>query len=108
MTTKAAEKEQRPFVTDIQELRRRAREHMELGAVTSGYKADRKTVLRILNDVLTTELVCVLRYKRHYYMAAGIHATIGGPGILRARERGAGPCRSGRGSVCPIRRRSDL
>ena len=74
MTTKAAEKEQRPFVTDIQELRRRAREYMERGAVTSGYKADRETVLRILNEVLETELVCVLRYKRHYHMAAGIHA----------------------------------
>src|SRR5206468_11601893 len=61
-------------LTDIQELRRRAREHMEMGAVTSGYKADRETVIRILNEVLATELVCVLRYKRHYYMARGIHA----------------------------------
>ncbi|MDQ2949343.1 MAG: bacterioferritin [Acidobacteriota bacterium] len=74
MKTKSAREEQRPFVTDIQELRRRAREHMERGAVTSGYKADRETVLRVLNEVLATELVCVLRYKRHYYMAAGIHA----------------------------------
>ena len=64
----------RPFVTDIQELRRRAREHMEMGAVTSGYNADRETVIRILNEVLATEIVCVLRYKRHYYMATGIHA----------------------------------
>jgi bacterioferritin len=47
---------------------------MELGAVTSGYKADRETVIKILNDVVATEIVCVLRYKRHYYMAAGIHA----------------------------------
>jgi bacterioferritin len=47
---------------------------MEQGAVTSGYKADRETVVRVLNEVLATELVCVLRYKRHYYMAAGIHA----------------------------------
>ncbi|MEO8594478.1 MAG: ferritin-like domain-containing protein [Candidatus Solibacter sp.] len=64
----------RPFLTDIEELRRRARQHMDMGAVTSGYKADRETVLRILNEVLATELVCVLRYKRHYYMASGIHA----------------------------------
>ena len=71
---KPAKEEQRPFVTDIQELRRRAREHMEQGAVTSGYKADRETVIRVLNEVLATELVCVLRYKRHYYMASGIHA----------------------------------
>jgi bacterioferritin len=47
---------------------------MELGAVTNGYKADRETVIKILNDVVATEIVCVLRYKRHYYMAAGIHA----------------------------------
>jgi bacterioferritin len=47
---------------------------MELGAVTGGYKADRETVIKILNDVVATEIVCVLRYKRHYYMAAGIHA----------------------------------
>jgi bacterioferritin len=74
-TTPAKAKEtHQPFVTDIQELRRRAREHMEQGAVTSAYKADRETVIRILNEVLATEIVCVLRYKRHYYMATGIHA----------------------------------
>jgi bacterioferritin len=67
-------KEKRPFVSDIKELRRRAREHMEQGAVTSSYRADRETVVRILNEVLATEIVCVLRYKRHYYMASGIHA----------------------------------
>jgi len=64
----------RPSLTDIEELRRRARRHMEEGAVTEGYRADRETVLRLLNEALATELVCVLRYKRHYYMAAGIHA----------------------------------
>ena len=67
-------KAKRPFVTDIQELRRRAREHMEQGAVTRSYTADRETVIRILNEVLATEIVCVMRYKRHYYMATGIHA----------------------------------
>jgi len=70
----AAKDERRPFLTDIQELRRRAREHMEQGAITHGYKADRDTVIQILNDVVATEIVCVLRYKRHYYMANGIHA----------------------------------
>src|SRR5204863_3159989 len=50
------------------------REHMEQGAVTNSYRADRENVIRILNEVLATELVCVLRYKRHYYMASGIHA----------------------------------
>ena len=62
------------FLSDVKELRRRAREHMEAGAVTAGYKADRDTVLRLLNTALATELVCVLRYKRHYYTASGIHA----------------------------------
>src|SRR5579864_2140194 len=62
------------FVTDIQELRRRARQHIEDGAVTSSYKADPKVVVRILNEALATEIVCVLRYKRHYFMATGIHA----------------------------------
>jgi bacterioferritin len=63
------------FVTDVQELRRRARAHMEQGAVTESYRADVETVLRVLNEALATEIVCVLRYKRHHYMAAGIHAT---------------------------------
>ena len=62
------------FLTDIKELRQRARKHIEQGAVTEGYQADRKTVLKLLNEALATELVCVLRYKRHYYMAQGIHA----------------------------------
>jgi len=67
-------KEERPFISDVKDLRRRARQHMEQGAVTSAYTADVKTVIRILNEVLATEIVCVLRYKRHYYMATGIHA----------------------------------
>ena len=65
-------KEKRPFVTDIQELRKRAREHMERGAVTNSYKADRETVIRILNEVLATEIVCVLRYTMHAVAATGI------------------------------------
>lgn len=62
------------FVLDIQNIRERARRHMEKGAVTEGYKGDRETVIKILNEALATELVCVLRYKRHYFMATGIHA----------------------------------
>ena len=62
------------FVTDIKKIRDRARQHMEQGAVTQNYGADRPAVLKVLNEVLATELVCVLRYKRHYYMATGIHA----------------------------------
>jgi bacterioferritin len=62
------------FLTDIEELRRRARKHIMEGAVTDDYKGDRKTVLRLLNEALATEIVCVLRYKRHHYMAKGIHS----------------------------------
>ena len=60
--------------TDVQALRRRARQHLEEGAVTPGYSADRKTVLRQLNHALATEIVCVLRYRRHHFMAKGIHS----------------------------------
>lgn len=70
----AAAKDKGSFLTDIQELRRRARQHIMEGAVTADYKGDRKTVLRVLNEALATELVCVLRYKRHHYMAKGIHS----------------------------------
>ena len=63
-----------PFLTDIEEIRRRARMHIENGAVTGSYKGDLQTVLRVLNEALATELVCVLRYKRHHYMAKGIHS----------------------------------
>ena len=64
----------KPFLTDITTLRERARKHIEQGAVTEGYTADRETVIKILNEALATEIVCVLRYKRHYFMAKGIHA----------------------------------
>jgi bacterioferritin len=62
------------FLSDIQTLRRRAREHIAQGAVTPGYHADRDVVLRLLNEALATEIICTLRYKRHYFMAKGIHA----------------------------------
>ena len=62
------------FLTDIKTLRERARKHIENGAVTEGYRGDRETVIRLLNEALATEIVCVLRYKRHYFMAQGIHA----------------------------------
>ena len=64
----------KPFLTDIKTLRERARQHIENGAVTEGYRADRETAVKILNEALATEIVCVLRYKRHYFMASGIHA----------------------------------
>jgi len=61
-------------LTDVQTLRTRARAHIDEGAVTAGYSADRTRVLKLLNDSLATELVCVLRYRRHYFMARGIHS----------------------------------
>ena len=62
------------FLSDIQTLRKRAREHIAQGAVTPGYHADRDVVLRLLNEALATEIICTLRYKRRYFMAKGIHA----------------------------------
>ena len=64
----------RPFLTDVKTLRARARKHIEQGAVTESYRADRKTVIKLLNEALATEIVCVLRYRRHHFMAAGINA----------------------------------
>ena len=66
--------ENKPFLTDIKTLRERARQHIEQGAITAGYSADRDTVVKLLNEALATEIVCVLRYKRHFYMASGINA----------------------------------
>ncbi|HYX30079.1 MAG TPA: ferritin-like domain-containing protein [Pyrinomonadaceae bacterium] len=64
----------KPFLTDIKTLRERARKHIEQGAVTEGYKVDRDIAIKILNEALATEIVCVLRYKRHYFMATGIQS----------------------------------
>ncbi len=64
----------KPFLTDVRTLRKRARQHLEQGAVTLGYRADRAAVVRILNEALATEIVCVLRYRRHYFMASGLPA----------------------------------
>jgi bacterioferritin len=61
-----------PFLTDVATLRQRARQHIQGGAVTSGYGADPQVVVKVLNEALATEIVCTLRYKRHYFMAQGI------------------------------------
>jgi bacterioferritin len=60
-----------PFLSDIKTLRERARRHIEQGAVTEGYKGDLATTIKLLNEALATEIVCTLRYRRHYYMASG-------------------------------------
>ena len=62
------------FLLDIKEIRRRARANMEEGSVTEGYKTDKNRVIAVLNEALATEIVCTLRYRRHYYMAQGIHS----------------------------------
>jgi bacterioferritin len=61
-------------LSSIASLRARARKHIETGAVTQTYAADRETVLRLLNEALATEIVCTLRYRRHYFMADGVQA----------------------------------
>lgn len=60
------------LLTDVETIRQRARQHIDDGAITESYQANRETVLRLLNEALATELVCSLRYRRHYFMAKGI------------------------------------
>ena len=81
---------ERKFLTDVKTLRERARKHIEQGAITPGYKADREAVIRILNEALATEIICVLRYKRHYFMASGINAqSVAGEFLQHANEEQA-------------------
>src|SRR5215471_16684190 len=62
------------FVGKLEEIRARARQHIEDGAVTKDYPLDRDEVINVLNEALATEIVCVLRYQFHYFMATGIHS----------------------------------
>ena len=62
------------IIKDVQTIRERARQHIEEGAMTFDYKADRETVIKLLNEALATEIVCVLRYRRHYFTAEGMNA----------------------------------
>ncbi|MDA0703630.1 MAG: ferritin-like domain-containing protein [Proteobacteria bacterium] len=66
--------EKQPFKSDIEAIRRRARDKMMDGAVTGAYLADREQVIDVLQEILATEIVCTLRYKNHYFMAEGIYA----------------------------------
>jgi bacterioferritin len=76
-----------PFLTDVKTLRERARKHIEQGAITDTYRADRATVVKLLNEALATEIVCVLRYRRHHFMAAGINAdTVAAEFLTHANE----------------------
>jgi bacterioferritin len=71
------------MLSDVQEIRDRARRHIESGAITEEYRADRAKVVKVLNEVLATELVCILRYKQHYYTVAGIHSDAVKPEFLQ-------------------------
>ena len=74
-------------LTDVATLRSQARDHVERGAVTAGYRADRKQVLKLLNEALATEIVCVLRYRRHHFMARGIHGqSVGAEFLVHSNE----------------------
>src|SRR5436190_20192015 len=74
MTTKPMPKPKPTFVADIEEIRKRARQHILDGAVTGGYRRDRQTVIKVLNEALATEIICVLRYTRHHYTEKAIHS----------------------------------
>ncbi|KPF42203.1 bacterioferritin [beta proteobacterium AAP51] len=80
----------RHALTDVPTLRRQARLHIEAGAVTAGYDADRPQVLKMLNEALATEIVCMLRYRRHHFMARGIHGqSVGAEFLAHAHEEQA-------------------
>ena len=77
-------------LTDVETLRSQARQHLERGAVTAGYGADRDRVLKLLNEALATEIVCVLRYRRHHFMARGIHGqSVGAEFLIHSNEEQA-------------------
>jgi len=98
MATKVVSHERGSFLTDVKEIRRRARQQIMEGAVTSDYRGDRETVVRVLNQALATEIVCVLGYKRHHYMAKGIHSQAAAEEFLEhANEEQGNPIKSRRG-----------
>ncbi|MBL9038564.1 MAG: bacterioferritin [Archangium sp.] len=66
-----------PFILDLEAIKRRARSHIEEGAVTVGYQGDRQQIVKVLNDSLATELVCMLRYRNHGYMSAALGGSAG-------------------------------
>ena len=83
------------FLTDIKTIRDRARQEIESGAVTQDYSLDKEQVIKVLNEALATEIVCVLRYRFHYYMATGIHKEGAAAEFLEHSndEQGHGICR---------------
>ncbi|HXF81091.1 MAG TPA: ferritin-like domain-containing protein [Usitatibacter sp.] len=80
-------REGKPSLTDVKTLRESARRHVEEGAVTEHYQADRKKVLELLNEALATEIVCTLRYRHDYYMARGLKAQIAAQEFLEHADQ---------------------
>lgn len=74
-------------LTNIQAIRQRAREHIERGAYTESYGADREVVLKLLNEALATEIVCFLRYKRHHFMVSGLNSEAAAAEFLEHAEQ---------------------
>jgi bacterioferritin len=72
MSTQIDPKPVQPALSDVAAIRARARRHIDEGAVTPSYNADKEMVIKLLNEALATEIVCVLRYRRHYFMAQGL------------------------------------
>lgn len=70
----ALQEKLKPFSLDIKKIRGDARKHVEDGAKTASYKGDVDEIIGLLNSSLATEIVCALRYKRHYFTATGIHS----------------------------------
>ena len=78
------------FLTDVKTLRERARQQIEQGPITDAYGADRDRVIQVLNEALATELVCILRYKRHYFTANGVQSpAIADEFLVHANEESA-------------------
>jgi bacterioferritin len=77
----------KPVLTDVQTLRKEARRHIEDGAVTQGYCADRDKVLQMLNEALATELVCVVRYRHDHFVARGLKAKVAADEFLEHSDQ---------------------
>jgi bacterioferritin len=77
----------KPTLADVQTLRNDARRHVEEGAVTQGYSADREKVLQMLNEALATELVCVLRYRHDHFVARGLKAKVAAEEFLEHAQQ---------------------
>jgi len=77
----------KPALSDVKSLREAARRHVEEGAVTERYQADREKVLQLLNEALATEIVCTLRYRHDYYMARGLKAKVAAAEFLEHADQ---------------------